>query len=154
MFHVRTGSPQRTIELAQRIGQKITPGVVLALSGELGAGKTTFAQGLAQGLGIEETVLSPTFIFFQQYQGRLPFYHIDAYRLGSDEGYDIGLEECFGRDSVALVEWPQNISYLLPDDCLCVEIKYCQDGHSQGRDFYFDVTEGQYLWLEDILCSF
>jgi tRNA threonylcarbamoyladenosine biosynthesis protein TsaE len=154
MFHFTSKSAQITKRLGYKIGQVIPAGTVLALSGDLGAGKTTFAQGFALGLGITEAVLSPTFIFFQRYEGRLPFYHIDAYRLGPDEGYEIGLEECFGRDSVALVEWPENIRYLLPDDCLWLKISRVYDGKNEWRDFDFLVTEGQYPWLEDILCSF
>jgi tRNA threonylcarbamoyladenosine biosynthesis protein TsaE len=154
LIHLRSDSSQQTIKLAQKIGQVIPAGTVLALKGDLGAGKTTFAQGLAQGLGVREQVTSPTFVFWQQYQGRLPFYHLDAYRLSPGEGEEIGLEECFEDFAVTLVEWPEQIAELLPENVIRIEIKHGYDEKRQWRDFYFLLEPQQAPWLEETICTF
>lgn len=151
MFSIITYTAQETQKLGQRIGQSIPAGTVLALDGELGAGKTTFAQGLALGLGIKERVLSPTFVIFQQYDGRLPFYHIDAYRLEEDDIYGIGLEECFNRRSVTLVEWAERIRSLLPADTILLCLYQGYDGDKEWRRLEFDVSLEEYPWLKEAL---
>jgi tRNA threonylcarbamoyladenosine biosynthesis protein TsaE len=92
----------------------LQPGDVLALEGDLGAGKTTFTQGVAKGLGIETYIDSPTFTLIKEYHGRLPLYHMDVYRLeGADE--DLGWDEYFYGDGVTLVEWASRIKQLMPE---------------------------------------
>ena len=111
-----TNSPQETFDLAKRLGEQAEPGTVYMLTGDLGVGKTVFAQGLAQGLGIDEAINSPTFTIVQVYdEGRLPFYHFDVYRIGDIEEMDeIGYEDYFYGDGVCLVEWAELIEELLP----------------------------------------
>lgn len=111
-----TNSPEETFALAGRLGKQAEPGTVYTLTGDLGVGKTVFAQGMASGLGIEETVSSPTFTIIQVYDGgRLPFYHFDVYRIGDPEEMDeIGYEDYFYGDGVCLVEWAELIEELLP----------------------------------------
>lgn len=113
-----THSAQETFDLARGLGEKAAPGAVYTLSGDLGVGKTVFAQGLAKGLGIEEPVSSPTFTIVQVYdEGRLPFYHFDVYRIGDIEEMDeIGYEDCFYGDGVCLIEWAERIAQLLPEE--------------------------------------
>jgi len=150
-LEVITYSVEETQALAEKIGHKIPAGTVLALEGELGVGKTTFAQGLARGLGIKERVLSPTFVIFQQYEGSLPFYHIDAYRLEEEDIYGIGLEECFNRRSVTLVEWADRISPLLPAGTLFLRISCDYNGEGELRRWQFAVTPEEYPWLKEAL---
>ncbi len=112
-----TNSAQETFDLARGLGEQACPGAVFTLSGDLGVGKTVFAQGLAKGLGIQEPVSSPTFTIVQVYdEGRLPFYHFDVYRIGDIEEMDeIGYEDCFYGDGVCLIEWAERIAQLLPE---------------------------------------
>ena len=111
-----TNSPEETFDLAKRLGEQAVPGTVYTLTGDLGVGKTVFAQGLARGLGIDEAINSPTFTIVQVYdEGRLPFYHFDVYRIGDIEEMDeIGYEDYFYGDGVCLVEWAELIEELLP----------------------------------------
>ncbi|ADG81595.1 hypothetical protein Tfer_1498 [Thermincola ferriacetica] len=117
-------SPEETYKIAEALSRHVRPGDVICLQGDLGAGKTHFAQGFARGLGIEEHVTSPTFTLINEYTGRLPFYHIDAYRLEDpDEGYELGLEEYFYGSGVTLIEWPSKIKELLPEAYLEIAIE-------------------------------
>ncbi|WP_431801659.1 tRNA (adenosine(37)-N6)-threonylcarbamoyltransferase complex ATPase subunit type 1 TsaE [Halobacillus andaensis] len=117
----KTHSEEETKEFAKRLGRLLTAGDVLTLEGGLGAGKTTFTKGLAQGLGVKRTVNSPTFTIIKEYMGRLPFYHMDVYRLEeSDE--DLGFEEFFHSEGVTVVEWSQFIEDYLPEERLDIVI--------------------------------
>ena len=98
--------PEQTREIAAGLADTLKGGEVILLSGDLGAGKTTFTKGLAAALGVEETVTSPTFNYVKEYNGRLPLYHFDMYRVAdADEVYELGLEEYFYRGGVVVVEW-------------------------------------------------
>ena len=116
-----THSPQETKALAYAIAQDLKEGSVITLSGDLGAGKTTFTQGLAKGLDIKKMVSSPTFTIMKQYNGRLKLTHIDAYRL---EGLhqDLGFEELIGTGGVCVIEWPDYIQSLLPVNYLEIKL--------------------------------
>ncbi|MEG0321241.1 MAG: tRNA (adenosine(37)-N6)-threonylcarbamoyltransferase complex ATPase subunit type 1 TsaE [Oscillospiraceae bacterium] len=120
-----TNSPEETENLAARLAQKLTPGTVLAFTGDLGAGKTAFVRGIATGLGICERVTSPTFTIVNEYEGgRLPLFHFDMYRLGGpDELYDIGWEDYLAREGVCCVEWSENVAEALGDDCLRIDLR-------------------------------
>ncbi|SDI26462.1 tRNA threonylcarbamoyladenosine biosynthesis protein TsaE [Alteribacillus persepolensis] len=111
-------SPQDTIHLAKQIGTLLQPGDVLTLDGELGAGKTHFTKGIASALGIKEMVNSPTFTIMKEYEGRLPLYHMDVYRLEEEEAEEIGLEEYLEGDGVSVIEWADKITSLLPPEKL------------------------------------
>lgn len=116
---------EATFALGERLGAMARAGDVIAAVGPLGAGKTCLAQGLARGLGVPPShyVNSPTFSILQVHPGRVPFYHIDLYRIADpDEALGLGLEEVVGTDGVALVEWPARLRELLPSDTLWVEI--------------------------------
>lgn len=118
-----------TENLAKAVALHCSAGMVLALDGELGAGKTRFAQALAQALGVQDVVNSPTFTLIKQYEGtRLPFYHMDVYRMTSDEAAELGLDEYFYGDGVTLVEWASRIDDLLPADRLEMHIAHGDDG--------------------------
>jgi tRNA threonylcarbamoyladenosine biosynthesis protein TsaE len=116
-------SPEETQALGERLGTRLEAGSVVACIGELGAGKTCFLQGLARGLGVESPVTSPTFVLVNQYRGRLPVYHLDAYRPETlSELLEIGVEELLHGDGVALVEWADKLLPLLPSHTITVTI--------------------------------
>ena len=120
-----TNSEEETQQLGQRLAERLTPGTVIAFTGDLGAGKTAFTRGLARGLGISDRVTSPTFTIVNEYEGgRLPLFHFDMYRLGSsDELYDIGWEDYLARGGVCAVEWSENIDDALEGDAVRVDIR-------------------------------
>lgn len=108
-------SAEETYALGKKLGEEATPGTVFCLSGDLGVGKTVFTKGFANGLGVTDTVNSPTFTIVQEYQGRIPFYHFDVYRIEEpEEMEEIGYEDCFYGDGVCLVEWANLIEEILP----------------------------------------
>lgn len=116
-------SPEDTQAIGERLGARLEAGDVVACIGELGAGKTCFLQGLARGLGVQADVTSPTFVLINQYRGRLPVYHVDAYRTESlTELVDLGVEELFHGDGVAVVEWADKLLPLLPPHAITVTI--------------------------------
>lgn len=112
---LRSHAPAETQAIGECLGARLQPGAVVACTGELGAGKTCFLQGLARGLGVTGPVTSPTFVLVNQYRGRLPVYHLDAYRTGSlTELVDLGLEEMLHGDGVTVIEWADKLLPLLP----------------------------------------
>ncbi len=121
----RTASEAETEALGEALGRTLSPGAVVAFTGDLGAGKTAFTRGLARGLDIGERVTSPTFTIVNEYEGgRLPLFHFDMYRLGSaDELFDIGWEDYLARGGVCAVEWSENVVEALEADCLRVDIR-------------------------------
>lgn len=112
-FTLYTESVEETWKLGEIIGSLLQKGDVLTLSGDLGAGKTSFTQGIARGLGIQRVVNSPTFTLIKEYEGRLPLYHMDVYRL-EHSFEDLGFDEYFYGEGVSIVEWPQMIADFLP----------------------------------------
>ena len=110
-------------ELGRKTGETCTPGTVISLRGSLGAGKTVFAKGVARSLGINEAIVSPTFTLVQEYSGRLPMYHMDLYRITSEDDFQmIGGEDMLYSDGVTLVEWSEIINDTLPVGTLFVQI--------------------------------
>ncbi|TYR72818.1 tRNA (adenosine(37)-N6)-threonylcarbamoyltransferase complex ATPase subunit type 1 TsaE [Rossellomorea vietnamensis] len=116
-----TSGPEQTGEFAGRIAGMLIENDVLTLEGDLGAGKTTFTKGLAKGLGVKRNVNSPTFTIIKEYQGRLPLYHMDVYRL-DDSFEDLGFDEYFDGGGVTVVEWAHLIKDQLPEERLAVTI--------------------------------
>lgn len=130
IFSWITQHASQTKQFAKQFAYILQPGDVLALEGDLGAGKTTFAKGLAKGLEIEEPIDSPTFTIVKEYQGsKMPFYHIDAYRIeAADE--QLGLEEYLYAGGICLVEWASHIQEWLPEKTIQIEITVLAD-HSR-----------------------
>ena len=125
-----------TIALGKKIGQQLVAGDVLVLDGDLGAGKTTFTKGLAAGLEIPDIIKSPTFTIIHEYQdGRLPLYHMDAYRLENGVAEDLGLEEYFDGDGVSVVEWAEFVEDELPTDFLAIHFKRTGDDNTRILEF-------------------
>jgi len=124
---LQTNSPSETIRIGKRIGGLLRAGDVVALIGELGAGKTLLVKGLAEGVGADKEtyISSPSFTLINEYRGRMPFYHIDLYRLSDGkEAGELGLEEYFHGQGITAIEWADRISSLLPDELLRIHIHY------------------------------
>ena len=117
-------TPEQTATAGEALGRTLGPGDVVALYGELGAGKTCFVQGLVRGLGATTHATSPTFVLVNEYRGRLPIHHVDAYRTASlTELVDLGLLDLFGGDGVTLLEWADRAEPLLPARAIRVRIE-------------------------------
>jgi tRNA threonylcarbamoyladenosine biosynthesis protein TsaE len=134
-------SPEATRHLAQQLATVAEPGDVLCLWGELGAGKTVFAKGFGRGLGIEQTISSPTFVLMGEYAGRLPLFHIDLYRLASsDDAREGGLLDDRQSVGVVLVEWPDRLGDAIPPSRLDVFI----DGTDEARRIRLETVGSGY----------
>lgn len=129
-----TGAAEETFDVAERIGAQLNARAVFLLSGDLGAGKTVFAKGIAAGLGIDPAeVTSPSFTLINEYEGRLRLYHIDLYRLDAGASRELGLEEIFADDrAVTLIEWAERLDEV-PADAVRVTIEYVSDGERRIR---------------------
>ena len=126
--------------MGRRLGEIVPPNTVIALNGELGAGKTVFAQGMGLGLGVEEPVTSPSFVLMNVYRGRLELYHFDFYRLDEeDELAVLGLDEYFYGEGVALVEWAGKFSDALPPARLEITILRDETGDENTRLLYVNL---------------
>ena len=123
-------SSQNTTEIGQSVGEKLHQGDVLALSGELGSGKTCFTGGLARGLGVEEKyrITSPTFTLINEYPARYKLYHFDVYRIqGYPELDDLGCEEYLGIEGVVVIEWAEKIAKILPAKTIFITFEYVDE---------------------------
>jgi tRNA threonylcarbamoyladenosine biosynthesis protein TsaE len=124
VYGYKSSGENETENLAKQLSLFLTPGTVLTLDGDLGAGKTRFSQGLARAMGITEIVNSPTFTIIKEYEGaQLPFYHMDVYRITQEEAEDLGLEEYFYGEGITLIEWSSRIENLLPVERLSLTIE-------------------------------
>ena len=142
MYTLITHSAAETQAVAEKLATLVKAGTVITLDGDLGAGKTTFTQGFGKGLGVTRNVNSPTFTIMKQYQGRLPLYHMDVYRL--EGGDDIGLEEYLNGDGVAVVEWSELIADVLPPERLAITIERTGD---DSRRFRLEPIGEKYIQL-------
>lgn len=126
MFKVLSKSPQETIKLGQNLAQRLKKGDIICLSGDLGSGKTTFVKGLAKGFKIShKRVNSPTFVLMNIYQGKIPIYHFDLYRLETVKQIEgIGCEEFFYGQGVSVIEWAEKLGTLMPERCIRIEFKH------------------------------
>lgn len=122
---VTTNSPEETRRIGAGFASLVRRGDLINLIGDLGAGKTSLVQGLAEGLRVNENITSPTFAIIKEYEtGRLPLFHIDVYRLdGARDLEELGYEDCFYADGVTAVEWGDKVSELIPEDALTIEMK-------------------------------
>lgn len=121
-YKITTHSEEETIEIAENFESEKFPNMIICLDGDLGSGKTIFTKGIATALGIKENITSPTFTIVKEYDGELPLYHMDVYRLdGNTEG--IGIEEYFTKGGVVVIEWANTIKDILPEERLEIKIK-------------------------------
>ncbi|WP_290776456.1 tRNA (adenosine(37)-N6)-threonylcarbamoyltransferase complex ATPase subunit type 1 TsaE [Exiguobacterium sp. UBA5002] len=143
MIELKINSLEETTALALELGRRAEAGMVITLDGDLGAGKTTFTQSFAKGLGVTRHVNSPTFTIMKVYTGRLPLYHMDVYRL-EGSGDDIGLEEYLNGEGVAVVEWSELIADSLPPERLAITITRTGD---DSRRFELTPIGERYITL-------
>ncbi|HEX7057768.1 MAG TPA: tRNA (adenosine(37)-N6)-threonylcarbamoyltransferase complex ATPase subunit type 1 TsaE [Bacilli bacterium] len=141
-YRYKACDEQATEKLAREVAKRLPPGAVIALDGDLGAGKTRFTSALAREMGIEKTVNSPTFTLIKEYEdGRLPLFHMDVYRISEDEASALGLDDYFFGEGVTVVEWASRIRDLLPDERLAI---YIENGGGNLRVFYLHPLGEQY----------
>ncbi len=142
LARVRTRSVDETIALGERLGRVAAAGDLICLWGDLGAGKTQVAKGVARGLGVDATVTSPTFILMNEYAGRMPFFHVDLYRLAdAADALAGGVIDDRQSDGLTVVEWPERMGDVLPAGRLDVRIAGSGD---DGRDITIATTDAAY----------
>ena len=131
----KSNSKKETENIAKAFAKTLKIGDVVCINGDLGAGKTAFTSGLAKGLGIGEVVSSPTFTIVNCYAGKIPLYHFDVYRISdSDEMYEVGFDEYVGGNGIAVIEWAELISDILPEARYDVTIAKNLDIHDDFRE--------------------
>jgi len=124
MIEIRTHCAGHTVEIGKKLGKILDKGDVVCLTGELGTGKTAFTNGVAAVLGVKGYVTSPTFTIVNEYEGRLPFYHFDVYRIADpEEMFEIGFEEYVDGNGVVVIEWADLIKEILPRQHIWVDIR-------------------------------
>ena len=129
MVKIYLENEEKTREIGSKLGELLTPKSVICLIGDLGAGKTTMTQSLARALGVDDYITSPTFTIVNEYEGKMPLYHFDVYRIGSsEEMYDIGFDEYIDGDGVCIIEWANLIEDIVPDEYLYIEMNYKETG--------------------------
>lgn len=144
MIRIVSHSVTKTEEIAEKLSTILNGSEIIAMFGDLGAGKTAFTRGLARGLGFENGVSSPTFAIVNEYSGRFPIYHFDMYRITSEEDlYSTGFYD-YIDNGVIVIEWSENIEYALDDDCIRVKIEKADDYNTriitiEGLDDYEDI---------------
>lgn len=151
MSELITNSREETIQLGENLAKVVSPGMPIGLIGKLGAGKTTLVKGLAKGLQIEGQIVSPTFLLIKEYRtGRLPLYHIDAYRISDpQELLEIGVEDyLLSIDGITVVEWAEKVKEILPSNSIEVKIEIMGEKRRKFifKDFQFELTK-------DTVCS-
>ena len=129
MLTFTTSSAEETIALGCKIGKLLKKGDIIAMQGTLAAGKTTITKGIAQALGITETITSPTFCLISEYQGTMPLYHMDVYRLdGTEDFINLGTDDMLYGDGVSIIEWSEKIMDELPSSTIILKITPQEDG--------------------------
>ena len=129
MLTFTTKTPEETIELGFRIGQKLKKGDIIAMQGTLAAEKTTITKGIAKALEINDTITSPTFCLISEYEGKMPLYHMDVYRLDSEEDFEnLGTEDMLYGDGVSIIEWSEKIMGALPKKTIILKLEPEADG--------------------------
>lgn len=129
MLTFRTKTPEETIELGRKIGKLLKKGDILAMQGTLAAGKTTITKGIADSLGVSDTITSPTFCLISEYEGKMPLYHMDVYRLeGTDDFENLGTEDMLYGEGVSIIEWSEKIMDALPKKTIILKLEPQDDG--------------------------
>lgn len=149
-MQIMTKSVEETVEIGKRLGMNVTKGTTVCLTGDLGTGKTHFSKGFADGLGIKGTITSPTFTLINEYyDGRLPLYHFDVYRVHDEESVlDLGFEEYIYGNGVCLIEWADLIEGILPEEFIHVNIEKTEN--EDERVITIKAVGGEFEWLKEM----
>lgn len=143
MLKINVENIKETEKIGYTLGKLLTGGEIICMTGDLGAGKTTMTQSIAEGLDVKDYVTSPTFTIINEYEGRLPLYHFDVYRINDvDEMYDLGYEEYFYSNGVSIIEWADMIEEILPKERLNINIHKKDD--IEGREIIIDGNGEKY----------
>lgn len=144
MLRLFSKSAEDTYKIGVKLGRLLFPGSVVCLTGDLGAGKTAFTQGIGKGLGVTEHVVSPTYTIINEYtSGRIPLYHFDVYRLGSsDEMYELGCDEYLYGDGATVLEWADNVDDVIPGDRLWITIRKTEN--PEEREIIMEASGSDY----------
>jgi tRNA threonylcarbamoyladenosine biosynthesis protein TsaE len=145
-LYIHVSKEGETLKIGELLGRSLKPGDVVALKGQLGAGKTVLVKGMAKGLDVKEEPNSPTFVLMSAYHGRMPLYHFDLYRLsGAGELEGIGYEEYLFGEGVSVVEWAERAEEIFPQNTIKIEIEIPEDGNLEtAREIKI---EGEENWL-------
>ena len=129
MITLKTNTAEETIELGRKIGRLLTKGDVIAMQGTLAAGKTTITKGIAESLGVTDTITSPTFCLISEYSGKMPLYHMDVYRLdGGEDFINLGTDDMIYGDGLSIIEWSEKIMDELPKKTIILKLEPQEDG--------------------------
>ena len=129
MITLKTNTAEETIELGRKIGRLLTKGDVIAMQGTLAAGKTTITKGIAESLGVTDTITSPTFCLISEYSAKMPLYHMDVYRLdGGEDFINLGTDDMIYGDGVSIIEWSEKIMDELPKKTIILKLEPQEDG--------------------------
>jgi tRNA threonylcarbamoyladenosine biosynthesis protein TsaE len=152
MIKIETHSFEETVEFGKRLGAKLESGDVICLSGDLGTGKTALTNGIAKSLGIDSYITSPTFTLVNEYEGRLPLYHFDVYRISDpDEMFDIGFEEYLNGEGITIIEWGEQINEILPKEIIRVNIKKNLEKGFDIREISVEFIGEKYSEYQDMM---
>jgi tRNA threonylcarbamoyladenosine biosynthesis protein TsaE len=145
---IHVSKEEDTIRVGEILGGLLEPGSIVALTGQLGAGKTVLVKGIARGLKVEEEPNSPTFVIMNAYEGRIPLYHFDLYRIsGIDELEGIGYEDYLFGDGVSVIEWADLVKEILPEETIKIEIKIPEEKNLNSENERYIKIEGNEKWL-------
>ncbi len=129
MITFTTNSAEETIELGKKIGSLLQKGDIIAMQGTLAAGKTTITKGIAEALGVKDTITSPTFCLISEYEGKMPLYHMDVYRLdGAEDFANLGTEDMLYGEGISIIEWSEKIMEELPKKTIILKLTPHENG--------------------------
>jgi tRNA threonylcarbamoyladenosine biosynthesis protein TsaE len=153
MINIETHSFEETVEFGKKLGAVLKSGDIISLSGDLGTGKTALTNGIARSLGIDSYITSPTFTLVNEYEGRLPLYHFDVYRISDpDEMFDIGFEEYINSEGITIIEWGEQINDILPKEIIRVNIKKNINKGFDIREIVIEFIGEKYSGYRDRIC--
>lgn len=151
MKSFKTVSQDETAALGRKLGELLKAGDVVCLIGDLGTGKTAFTKGIAEALGVPGYITSPTFTFVNEYQGRIPMFHFDVYRIGDPEDlFEIGFEEYLERDGIVIIEWADMIKEILPHDYIWIEMRKDINADFNMRIIDIEFVGNKYFCIKDL----